>query len=111
MVRVLAGEVYDVAADINPDSKTFGEYVGVTLTGDNHKQLYVPPGYAHGFCVVSETAHFLYKCTDFYDPSDEVGIIWNDPDVAIEWPITDSILSAKDQVNQSLAAYAKELKS
>ncbi len=111
LVRVLAGEVYDVAADINPDSKTFGEYVGVTLTGDNHKQLYVPPGYAHGFCVVSETAHFLYKCTDFYDPSDEVGIIWNDPDVAIEWPITDSILSAKDQVNQSLAAYAKELKS
>ena len=111
LVRVLAGEVYDVAVDINPDSKTFGEYVGVTLTGENHKQLYVPPGYAHGFCVVSDTVHFLYKCTDFYDPSDEGGIIWNDPDVAIEWPITNPNLSGKDQVNQTLAAYAKELKS
>jgi len=112
LVRVLDGEVYDVAVDINPDSETFGQYVGVTLSGTNHKQLYVPPGYAHGFVVTSETAHFLYKCTDYYDPSDEGGIIWNDADVGIEWPLeTAPQLSAKDQVNQTLGQYAASRKA
>lgn len=109
LVRVTAGEVYDVAVDINPESETFGEYVGVVLSGTNHKQLYVPPGYAHGFCVMSETADFQYKCTDYYDPSDEGGIIWNDPDVAIKWPVNKPSLSEKDKVNQTLKDYAASL--
>lgn len=110
LVRVTDGEVYDVAVDINSDSATFGEYVGVVLSGVNHKQLYVPPGYAHGFCVISETADFQYKCTDYYDPADEGGIIWNDPDVNIDWPISEPNLSEKDKVNQTLKAYAEGLK-
>ncbi|NRB42468.1 MAG: dTDP-4-dehydrorhamnose 3,5-epimerase [Pseudomonadales bacterium] len=110
LVRVTAGEVYDVAADIDPESATFGEYVGVLLSGTNHKQLYVPPGYAHGFCVISETADFQYKCTDYYDPADEGGIIWNDETINIDWPIKEPSLSDKDKVNQTLKAYAESLK-
>ena len=110
LVRVTAGEVYDVAADINPASPTFGKYVGVVLSADNHKQLYVPPGYAHGFCVLSETADFQYKCTDYYDPSDEGGIIWDDPTLNIQWPIQHPVLSEKDQLNLTLEQYAKSVK-
>ncbi|NRB37889.1 MAG: dTDP-4-dehydrorhamnose 3,5-epimerase [Pseudomonadales bacterium] len=110
LVRVTAGEVYDVAVDINPESETFGEYVAVVLSGTNHKQFYVPPGYAHGFCVISETADFQYKCTDYYDPSDEGGIIWNDSDINIDWPISEPSLSEKDKVNQTLKVYAESLK-
>lgn len=97
LVRVVSGEVYDVAVDINPDSDTYGCYKGVILNAQNKRQLYVPPGYAHGFAVLSDTADFEYKCTDYYDPSDEGGIIWNDPDIGIEWPIDSPTLSDKDR--------------
>ena len=103
LVSCPKGAVFDVAVDIDPESTTYGQYVGVELTEDNHKQLWVPPGYAHGFCVLSETADFQYKCTDYYDPSDEGGVIWNDPDVAIEWPITHPSLSSKDALLPTLA--------
>lgn len=96
LVRVSRGEVYDVAVDINPNSATFGQYVAVVLSEENQWQLYIPPGYAHGFCVLSDVADFQYKCTDYYDPSDEGGVIWNDPDIAIDWPISKPKLSEKD---------------
>ena len=103
LVSCTKGAVFDVAVDIDPKSITYGQYVGSELTEENHKQLWVPPGYAHGFCVLSETADFHYKCTDYYDPSDEGGVIWNDPDVAIEWPIADPSLSNKDAILPTLA--------
>ena len=103
LVSCTKGAVFDVAVDIDPKSITYGQYVGSELTEENHKQLWVPPGYAHGFCVLTETADFQYKCTDYYDPSDEGGVIWNDPDVAIEWPIDDPSLSSKDALLPTLA--------
>ena len=96
LVSCSQGAVFDVAVDVDPLSATFGQYVGIELTEDNHRQFWVPPGYAHGFCVLTDTADFQYKCTDYYDPSDEGGLIWNDPDVAIEWPINQPLLSEKD---------------
>lgn len=98
LVSVVQGEVFDVAVDIRVGSPSFGQWVGVTLSGDNHRQFWVPPGFAHGFCVLSETAYFTYKCTDVYTPSAEGGIAWNDPDIGIEWPLTDVTLSDKDQL-------------
>ncbi len=86
LVRVTAGAVFDVAVDIRRDSATFGRWVGVELTGDNHRQLWIPPGLAHGFLVLSETADFLYKTTEFYSPADEGAVRWDDPDLAIAWP-------------------------
>ena len=97
LVSVLEGEVYDVAVDVRAGSKTFGEWVAVTLSAENKRQFYVPPGFAHGFCVTSEMALFVYKCTDFYDPSAEGSILWNDPDLGIDWPIEDPLLSDKDK--------------
>lgn len=102
LVSCLKGVVFDVAVDIDPVSVTYGQYVGVELTEENHKQLWVPPGYAHGFCVLSETADVQYKCTDYYDPSDEGGVIWNDPTAAIEWPILNPLLSSKDALLPTL---------
>lgn len=102
LVSVVQGEVFDVAVDIRVGSSTFGQWVGVNLSGENHRQLWVPPGFAHGFCVLSETTYFTYKCTDVYVPSAEGGIIWNDPDIGIEWPLRDSILSDKDQMYSRL---------
>jgi len=96
LVSCSQGAVFDVAVDVDPLSATFGQYVGIELTEDNHRQFWVPPGYAHGFCVLTDTADFQYKCTDYYDPSDEGGLIWSDPDVAIEWPIDHPLLSEKD---------------
>jgi dTDP-4-dehydrorhamnose 3,5-epimerase len=96
LVRVARGEVFDVAADIEPRSPTFGRWVGAVLSDGNHHQHWIPPGYAHGFLVLSEVADFEYKCTDYYDPKSEAGVIWNDPDLRIEWPIADPTLSAKD---------------
>ena len=97
LVRVVTGEVFDVAVDIRKGSPTFGKWEGVLLTGDNKKQFWVPPGFAHGFVVLSDTADFEYKCTDYYDPSDEGAVYWNDPDLAIDWPIDfEPSLSAKD---------------
>ena len=103
LVRVVRGEVYDVAVDIRKGSPTFGESEGVILSEDNKKQLWVPPGFAHGFVVLSDTADFEYKCTDYYDPSDEGSILWNDPDLDISWPIENPILSNKDARADRLA--------
>ncbi len=102
LVSVSRGAVYDVAVDIDPASATYGKFVGVELNDDNHRQMWVPPGYAHGFCVLSEVADFQYKCTDFYFPADEGGLAWNDPDVGIPWPIEAPQLSAKDANNPRL---------
>lgn len=102
LVSCSKGAVFDVAVDVDPASATYGHYVGFELTEENHKQLWVPPGYAHGFCVLSETADFQYKSTDYFDPSDEGGVIWNDPTVAIEWPITNPSLSNKDALLPTL---------
>lgn len=96
LVRVARGAVFDVAVDINPHSTTFAQWVGVELSDSNHRQLWVPPGYAHGFVVLSEVADFEYKCTDFYDASDEIGVRWDDPDIGIDWPIKTPRLSEKD---------------
>lgn len=108
LVSVLQGEVFDVAVDIRIGSPTFGQWTAVTLSGDNHQQLWIPAGFAHGFCVLSETAYFTYKCTDLYTPSAEGGIIWNDPDIAIHWPITQVSLSEKDQLYSRLKHVAPE---
>ena len=89
--------MFDVAVDINPHSATFGQYVATVLNDENHLQLWIPPGYAHGFCVLSDMADFHYKCTELYDPEDEGGLIWNDPDVNIAWPLDNPLLSEKDQ--------------
>lgn len=97
LVRAVAGEVFDVAVDIRPGSPTFGQWVGEVLSGENFKQLWIPPGFAHGFCVTSETAHVLYKCTELYRRDDEVSILWNDPDIGIEWPVREPLLSPRDQ--------------
>ncbi len=102
LVSCSRGAVYDVVVDIDPISSTCGHFVGIDLTEDNHKQLWIPPGYAHGFCVMSEVADFQYKCTDFYDPLDEGGLIWNDTDVAIPWPVANPQLSEKDLRNSTL---------
>ena len=97
LVRVVLGKVYDVAVDIRKGSPTFGEWEGVILSEDNKKQFWVPPGFAHGFVVLSDTADFEYKCTDYYDPSDEGSILWSDPDLNITWPVANPVLSAKDE--------------
>lgn len=96
LVQVSHGAVFDVAVDIRPGSASFGKWVAVTLTAEAHNQLYVPPGFAHGFCVLTESADFHYKCTEYYHPEDEGCIIWNDPDIGIEWPISQPVLSSKD---------------
>ncbi|MGH0037843.1 MAG: dTDP-4-dehydrorhamnose 3,5-epimerase [Myxococcota bacterium] len=96
LVRVVEGAVFDVAVDIRRGSPHFGKWVGVELSAADQRQLYVPEGFAHGFCVLSESAQFEYKCTDFYDPEDEIAILWNDPDIGIEWPIDDPTLSKRD---------------
>jgi dTDP-4-dehydrorhamnose 3,5-epimerase len=96
LVRVVRGEVFDVAVDIRRGSATFGNWDGVILSEENKKQFWVPPGFAHGFLVLSDTADFEYKCTDYYDSSDEGSILWSDPDLDIAWPITNPVLSTKD---------------
>lgn len=103
LVRVLSGEVFDVAVDLRKNSKTYGNWVGVLLSGENKKQFMIPRGFAHGFIVVSDYAEFAYKCDELYHPEDEGGIAWNDPDVGIEWPeVGEIILSEKDKKNPFL---------
>lgn len=103
LVRVLSGEVFDVAVDLRKNSETYGKWFGVVLTAENKKQFLIPKGFAHGFLVLSDKAEFTYKCDDFYHPEDEGGILWNDPDVNIDWPSdTDVILSEKDKKNPKL---------
>lgn len=105
LVRVVSGAVFDVAVDIRQGSATFGKWVGVELSADNHRQLWVPPGFAHGFLVLSETADFLYKTTEYYAPEHERCIVWNDPEIAIQWPVGFlPQLSAKDKVGAKLSA-------
>ena len=102
LVWVPQGEVFDVVVDLRKDSPTVGQWEGFVLSSKNKHQLFVPIGFAHGYCVTSETADFMYKCSNFYYPEDEGGLIWNDPKVGIEWPIEDPILSEKDQNNPTL---------
>lgn len=100
LVRVIAGEVFDVAVDMRKSSPTFGNHIGVLLSGENKRQLWVPPGFAHGFLVLSDTAEFVYKCTDYYHPESEVSLLWNDPKLKIQWPINNieaPLLSTKDK--------------
>lgn len=108
LVRVLSGEVFDVAVDIRPDSPTYGQWTGHRLSGANKRQLWVPPGLAHGFLVLSETADFLYKTTDYYAPEHERRIVWNDPTLAIDWPLHGHapLLSVKDRDGPPLHSMA-----
>jgi dTDP-4-dehydrorhamnose 3,5-epimerase len=102
LVMALQGEVYDVAVDIRKGSPTFGRWVGAVLSSKDYRQIYIPEGFAHGFCVLSETASVLYKCTDFYAPAEERGLRWDDPRLAIDWPVPDPVLSEKDGVYPTL---------
>ncbi len=114
LVRVISGEVYDVAVDLRDGSKTFGKHFGILLSAENKKQFMIPKGFAHGFLVVSEYAEFCYKVTDFYHPNDEGGLAFDDPDINVQWPIpegmtkADLILSDKDRVNKSFREYCAE---
>lgn len=116
LVRVVNGEVYDVAVDLRPGSSTFGKWHGVLLSAENKKQFFVPKGFAHGFIVLSDYAEFCYKVTDFYHPNDEGGLMWNDPKLGVQWPLPagmeekDLILSDKDKVNESFESYCNRMK-
>jgi dTDP-4-dehydrorhamnose 3,5-epimerase len=106
LVRVVAGEVFDVAVDMRRSSPTFGKWAGVTLSAENKRILWIPEGFAHGFYVTSGSAEFLYKCTDFYDPTSEQTLLWNDPAIGVEWPLTPGVevlLSSKDKVGKPLS--------
>ena len=109
LVAAVRGAIWDVAVDVDPASPTFREWVGVELTQDNHRQIYIPPGYAHGFCVLSKRTDVFYKCTDFRLAGDEYGILWNDPQLAIAWPVSDPKLSEKDAANPNLEQYLQGL--
>ena len=103
LVRVIEGEIFDVAVDVRRGSPTFGQWVGVTLSAENFRQCYLPPGFAHGFAVTSPIAQVEYKCTDIYDPKSELGIAWNDPAIAIQWPVDQPFLSERDARHPRLA--------
>jgi dTDP-4-dehydrorhamnose 3,5-epimerase len=109
LIRVIEGEIYDVAVDVRRGSPTFGRWVAVTLTAENFKQCYVPPGFAHGFCVVSPIAQVEYKCTDLYDPASEVGIAWDDDTLKVTWPVARPILSERDRHNPTLVEVTDRL--
>ena len=103
LIRVISGEIFDVAVDIRRGSATFKQWTGVELSADNFRQLYVPPGFAHGFCVLSDIAEVEYKCTEFYAPDDEMTLLWNDPDIGIAWPVNEPLLSEKDRTGRRIA--------
>ena len=109
LIRVIEGEIFDVAVDVRRGSPTFGRWVGVILTAENFKQMYVPPGFAHGFAVVSPIAQVEYKCTDLYDPASEIGVAWNDPALGITWPIAQPLLSTRDSQHPTLAEQTDNL--
>jgi dTDP-4-dehydrorhamnose 3,5-epimerase len=108
LVSVIWGTIFDVAVDIRAGSPTFGRWVGQTLSDENRCQLFIPEGFAHGFCVLSERADVMYKCTDFYHPQDDRGVLWNDPAIGIQWPLTDPLLSDKDRKLKPLAEIPPE---
>ena len=108
LVYVIRGEVYDVAVDIRKGSPTFGQWEGLYLSDENRRQLYVPPGFAHGFCVTGESAIFAYKCTDYYNREAEKGLLWNDPDLGIDWPLENPVLSDKDLILPRLRDLKKD---
>ena len=113
LVRVVRGEVFDVAVDLREGSATFGQWYGVLLSEENKKQFFIPKGFAHGFLVLSDFAEFAYKCTDFYHPNDEGGLLYNDPEIGVEWPITEGmelIMSEKDTKWGGLSAYVESRK-
>jgi dTDP-4-dehydrorhamnose 3,5-epimerase len=110
LIRVIQGEIYDVSVDVRPDSPAFGRWFGVMLSADNFRQCYVPPGFAHGFCVMSDVAQVAYKCTELYSPADEIGILWNDPALGIKWPFDDPILSDRDRRHPTLEGAMDSLK-
>ncbi|MGO5051976.1 dTDP-4-dehydrorhamnose 3,5-epimerase [Lachnospiraceae bacterium LCP25S3_G4] len=110
LVRVVSGEVFDVAVDLRPDSETYGKWYGVILSAENKKQFFIPKNFAHGFLVLSDFAEFAYKCSDFYHPNDEGGLAWNDSDIGIEWPISENmelIISEKDQKWKGITSYKR----
>lgn len=102
LLYVIAGEIFDVAVDIRHGSPTFGAWIGIALSSENKRQVFIPEGFAHGFCVVSTEADVIYKCTDFYVPEDEYGILWSDPGIGITWPVSDPLISPKDSSNPQL---------
>ena len=108
LVYVLEGEVFDVAVDVRVGSPTFGRWTAETLSASNRRQLYLPPGFAHGFCVVSEEALFVYKCTEYYAPEAEVSVLWNDPAIGIAWPLGEPVLSQRDGAARPLAEIPRE---
>ena len=107
LVTVVRGEIFDVAVDIRPDSASFGRWSGSLLSAENGRQLYVPPGFAHGFCVTSDEADVWYKATDIYRPEEEGGLVWNDPSLGIEWPVDEPVLSERDRAHPTLAGLDK----
>jgi dTDP-4-dehydrorhamnose 3,5-epimerase len=109
LIRVVVGHIYDVAVDLRRGSPRFGRWVGVELSADNWKQCYIPTGFGHGFAVLSETALVEYKCSDYYDPEGEVTVAWNDPTLAIDWPVTEAILSPRDQRSPGLDGVMERL--
>jgi len=108
LVSAVTGTIWDVAVNVDPASPHFKQWVGVELSADNHQQLYIPPGFLHGFVVLSETANVTYKCTDVYAAGDELGVMWNDPDLAIDWPVSAPQLSPADETNPSLQSYLQQ---
>ncbi len=109
LVQVVRGEVFDVAVDIRTGSPNFYRWVGVILSEENHRQIYIPSGFAHGYCVLSDSADLSYKCTEYYEAADEFGIIWNDPDIGIKWPSLEFLISEKDQQNSRLQDLEQQL--
>ncbi|MFZ5759213.1 MAG: dTDP-4-dehydrorhamnose 3,5-epimerase [Thermodesulfobacteriota bacterium] len=108
LVQAITGAIFDVAVDIRRGSPTFGRWVGVELSAENRRQLFIPEGFAHGFCVLSDTAYFSYKCADYYAPDDEGGVLFSDPALAVTWPVAEPVLSSKDQLYPCLAEIAAE---
>ena len=109
LIRVVKGEIFDVAVDVRPNSETFCQWTGVYLSDQNYKQCYIPPGYAHGFCVLSDEANVEYKCSTHYDPADEVTIAWNDTRIGVEWPIDSPLLSPRDRAAPGIDAVTDQL--
>ena len=109
LIQVIAGEIFDVVVDIRLDSSTYGQWISMHLSDQNNRQLFIPEGFAHGFCVLSETALFSYKCSDFYYADDEGGILWSDPEIGIDWPVEEPIVSEKDKHNPILSDLSDDL--